>query len=260
MDWLFIALISLIFGSFLNVCIWRMPRGQNIAWPGSHCVQCGYSLRWYDNIPVLSFLFLKGKCRQCRVPVSFRYPLVEIAAGALGVLAYAKWGGTPYTIMAMIILWSLIVITGIDLSHQIIPDFFTLGGIIVGFVFSGFYPDWIQKSGSWNPFVLSGLGILVGGGFLLAIACAAEFFLKKEAMGGGDIKYMAAVGAFFGWHACLFVLFFSSVIGSVSALILKGKNGGDQIPFGPYLAAATVFYMFLGESCIQWYLSSVLQY
>lgn len=260
MAWFFVILISLIFGSFLNVCIWRIPRGENIAWPGSHCTHCNYSLQWFDNIPIFSYLYLRGRCRKCKQGVSLRYPFIEAVAAVLALLAYAKWGFTPYGFMAVVILWSLIVITAVDISHQIIPNVFTLGGMILGVLFSIFCPLWILQSGSWNPVLLSLIGLVSGGGSLLLIAYIAEYFLKKEAMGGGDIKYMAAVGAFFGWHACLFVLFFSSVIGSICAIILKAKKSGDQIPFGPYLAAATIVYMFVGEQCIQWYLDRVLQY
>jgi len=255
-----IFIFGLIFGSFLNVCIYRMPRDQSIVWPGSACTACKKPIAWYDNIPLLSYAILRGKCRHCSAAISMQYPLVELLGGIACVAAWNQGMDYPYAIMANVILLSLIVITFIDIEHQIIPDEITLSGIVIGLVFSTIYPGWHGVSGHGQGVLYSLLGILTGGGFLLLTAVIAEKLLKKEAMGGGDIKLLGAVGALFGWKGALMTLFAGSMVGSFVAVFLKIFFKQDRIPFGPYLAVGVIITLLWGEKIISWYMARMLQY
>ena len=248
-------------GSFLNVCIFRLPKSESVVFPPSHCTNCDYVIRWYDNIPILSYLFLKGKCRSCGERISLQYPLVEFINGALALALFLRFA--PKTPAAMLDLtqWlgfavlflfcsALVVVTFIDLEHQIIPDSITLPGIVIGFVISFFIPNlgWLNSL----------LGILAGGGSLLLVAYGYEFLTKRDGMGGGDIKLLAMMGAFFGWKAILFIVFAASLVGSVigvSIMLAQKKDSTLAIPFGPYLASAAVLYIFYGNTIIFWYLN-----
>lgn len=252
--------LGLIIGSFLNVCIYRMPLGKSIAWPGSHCPHCKKAVAWFDNVPVLSFVWLKGKCRSCQKGISARYPFVELLSAAAVWLAWISWSELPYVLMGAVIFFALIVVIFIDLDHQIIPDSISLGGIAAGLVFSAFFYEW-HGAHNWQSSLLSsGLGILVGGGSLLITALVAEAILKKEAMGGGDIKLLAAVGAFCGWPGAMMTLFLGSLSGSVAGLILKWIYKAERIPFGPYIALGAVANLLWGKAIVSWYLGSMLQY
>lgn len=254
---------GLLIGSFLNVCIWRMPRSQSIAWPASHCPFCKKPIRWFDNIPVLAWCALRGRCRDCAAPIPVRYPAVELLGGLAGFTAFTAWSG-PYAAAAAVIFWALIVVVWVDWEHQIIPDEISVGGVAAGLIFSSFFPQWITGEASrgiwWAAPAASMAGILTGGGILYLMAVIGEKVFKKEAMGGGDVKLLAAVGAFFGWKGALFTLFAGSVAGSVAGLGVKIFSKKEEIPFGPYLAAGAVLYMFWGEALLSWYLSRVLQY
>ncbi|MBP9732835.1 MAG: prepilin peptidase [Candidatus Omnitrophica bacterium] len=255
-------LFGLLIGSFLNVIIWRMPRGESIAWPASHCPSCKTPIRWHDNIPVLAYLILKGKCRFCPSRIPFRYPVVELLGGIAGWAAFTVWGGA-YAAAAAVIFWALIAVIWIDWEHQIIPDEISLGGIAAGLLFSFFFPVWVAGNAAepgWRALLMSGAGVLVGGGILYLMALIGEWVFKKEAMGGGDVKLLAAVGAFFGWQGALFALFAGSVAGSFVGLAAKYIWKKDVIPFGPYLALGTFLYMLWGQTILSWYVSRVLQY
>lgn len=248
-----IFVISFIFGaivgSFLNVCIFRIPEGKSIAYPASHCPKCRAPIMWYDNIPVLSYLILTGKCRRCGEPISFRYPVVEFLTGLMSLAAFVKFGPTlPYLIYFAFIA-SLIVITFIDLDHQIIPDVISLPGIPIGFIASFFLPDITYKE--------SLIGILAGGGILYIVAAGYELLAKKEGMGGGDVKLLAMIGAFLGWKGVLFTIFSGSLIGTiigVALMVAQGKDSKYAIPFGPFLSMGALLYLFFGEPVIYWYL------
>ncbi len=231
-----------VIGSFLNVCIWRIPEGKSIVFPGSHCPSCGKPIRWTDNIPVLSYLLLRGKCRECRAPISPRYPLVELLTALFSVALLWNYGpGLPYA-AAFCFVSALIVITFIDLDHQIIPDVISLPGIPIFGVMAVFIMG--------LPFLDSVLGILIGGGFLYLVAVGYELLTKREGMGGGDIKLLAMIGAFLGWQSLFFVVFASSIIGAVvgiTLILLKGKNMKYAVPFGPFLALGSVLYLFAGK-------------
>jgi leader peptidase (prepilin peptidase)/N-methyltransferase len=246
-----VALVSgMVVGSFLNVCICRMPKDESIVLPPSHCQQCSYQIRWYDNIPLLSYLLLRGKCRGCSAHISLQYPLVELLNGILTLFLFQRFGLTPVFAALFLFCSSLLVITFIDIEHQIIPDEISLPGIAIGFLFSFFL-----KGHSW---INSLLGILVGGGSLLLVAYCYQMLTGNEGMGGGDIKLLAMMGAFLGWKAVPFIIFTSSLIGSivgVSMMLFQKKDSKLAIPFGPYLALGALLYIFYGQPLIRWYLN-----
>lgn len=242
-------LLGTVIGSFLNVCICRIPVGESIVHPPSRCPKCGSAIRWYQNIPILSYLLLQGRCAGCGVRISPRYPLVEALTGLLFALVIYRFGLEYFVPVLWLFAASLVVITFIDLDHQIIPDVISLPGIIVGIACSFVIP-WI----SWTD---SLLGILVGGGSLYLIAAGYELLTKKEGMGGGDIKLLAMIGAFLGWKAVLPVIFFSSLMGTlvgVPVMLIQKADSKLAIPFGPFLAAAALFYLFWGPALIRWYI------
>jgi len=247
---LFALLFGMTVGSFLNVCICRMPKGESVVSPPSHCPRCDYRIRWYDNIPVVSYLFLRGRCRGCGVRISLQYPLVELLNGVLTLALFLRFGPTLAFAVLFVFCSALLVITFIDIEHQIIPDEISLPGIVIGFICSFFL-----EGHSW---LNSLLGILLGGGSLLLVAYVYQWLTGKEGMGGGDIKLLAMMGAFLGWKSVLFIIFASSLIGSVvgvSIMLLQKKDSKFAIPFGPYLAFGAVLYIFYGRQIIHWYLS-----
>lgn len=248
--YIFAFIFGAVVGSFLNVCIYRLPAGKSIVHPPSACPGCGAEIQWYDNIPIISFLILRARCRSCHAPVSWRYPLIEALNGVLTLLLFMKFGiGLPF-LAYFIFVSALVAITFIDLDHQIIPDEISLPGIIVGFAFSFFLP--------LNSWLNSLFGILLGGGSLFLVAWGYEKLTGKEGMGGGDIKLLAMMGAFLGWQSILFIIFSSSLIGSVigiTTMLIQKKDGKLAIPFGPFLAFGAVLYIFYGRQLISWYLT-----
>ena len=195
-----------LIGSFLNVCIHRLPRGESVVWPASHCPSCMKAIAWYDNVPLISYAWLRGKCRMCRTTISAQYPLFE-ALNALGYIAlFWRFGLTPEAFGYAALYSALIVVTGTDLSHRIIPDAVTLPGIAIGLLSGAF----VLPVGLLNSLA----GMLVGGGILLCLAWLSPLLFGKEGMGGGDIKLMAMVGAFLGWKPVLLAIMVASLIGS----------------------------------------------
>ena len=241
--------LGALIGSFLNVCIYRLPREESIVFPGSHCPRCNHPIRFYDNIPVVSYLWLGGRCRHCRHPISIQYPLVEGVTALFSMLLFLKYGPSVDYLFFFALVASLIVITGIDLHHQIIPDVISLPGIGVGLL------------GSLVLTHLSFLdalgGMVLGGGSLFMVATVYHWLFKREGMGGGDVKLLAMIGAFLGWKAVILTVVLSSFIGSVvgiAVMILKGKDFKYAIPFGPFLALGAVIALFYGGRLIHWYL------
>jgi leader peptidase (prepilin peptidase)/N-methyltransferase len=243
------GIFGLVVGSFLNVCICRLPKDESVVSPPSHCPRCSYQIRWYDNIPLVSYLVLRGKCRGCGTHISLQYPLVELLNAALSLFLFLRFGPTLAFVALFLFCSALVVITFIDIEHQIIPDEISLPGIVIGFILSFFL-----KGHSW---LNSLLGILLGGGSLLLVAYAYQRVTGKDGMGGGDIKLLAMMGAFLGWKAVPFIIFASSLVGSVigiSLMLFQKKDAKLAIPFGPYLAFAAVLYIFYGRPLIRWYL------
>ncbi|RLB20208.1 MAG: prepilin peptidase [Deltaproteobacteria bacterium] len=245
---IFSFLFGLALGSFANVCIYRLPLGRSIVSPPSSCPHCGQQIKFYDNIPLLSYLLLKGKCRVCGHPISAQYPLVELSMGLISLALFIRYGASYQYILYLLFTGSLVVITFIDLHHQIIPDVVSLPGIAVGFLSSFFL-----ISVSWIDSVI---GIVAGGGALLVIAIIFEKLTGREGMGGGDIKLLAMIGAWMGWKALPFIVLVSSLAGTIiggGALLITGKGYGVRIPFGPFLAMGTLIYFFFGSMILQWY-------
>lgn len=244
---------GLIIGSFLNVCIFRLPAGKSIVYPPSACTNCGKSIRWYDNIPVVSYLFLRGRCRTCGTHISIRYPLVELLAGGFALAICLHFGFSLAALIYLIFVAALLVITFIDIDHRIIPDVISLPGIPIGFASSFLLPSvtWLDSL----------LGVFLGGGSLLAIAWGYQLITGKDGMGGGDIKLLAMIGAFLGWQGVLFTIMASSFIGTAVGIVLmlRARKGMKlAIPFGPFLAIGATIYLFFGPQIIHWYLYDLL--
>lgn len=238
------ALFGLAVGSFVNVVASRLPAGRSLVRPGSACPGCGVAIVWHDNIPILSFVLLRGRCRACAMAIAWRYPAVEATTGALWALAWWTWGPTVDVAVAVIFVTALVAITAIDVEHQIIPDVITLPGIVTGLV-----ANLATERVNW---VDSALGIVVGGGIFLVIILASG-----GGMGGGDMKLGAMFGAFLGWKVTLVALFVAVVLGGGLALILLASGRvkrKDPIPFGPFLAAGGAVGLFWGDRVIRWYL------
>ncbi len=244
----FVFLFGAIIGSFLNVCIARLPDGRSIVRPPSHCPKCQSFLAWYDNVPVLSYLLLAGRCRTCRVRISPIYPAVEVLTGALAMALFLRLGPTLAFAGYFAFAAALVVITFIDLDHQIIPDVISLPGIAVGLAFSLVSPLVTPLDAL--------LGVLAGGGTLLAVAWLYKTFRGQEGMGGGDIKLLAMIGAFLGWQSIFVTLFVGSVIGSIIGVVVMLYEGADTklaIPFGPFLAGGALVYLFWGDRILAFY-------
>lgn len=251
-------ILGLVIGSFLNVCIYRLPRNISIIRPPSACPVCSARIKPWDNVPVLSYIFLRGRCRGCGERISIRYPLVELMNGIFYLAAFNLFGLGWHLPFFLLFLSAMIVITFIDLDFQIIPDEITLPGIIIGLVSASFVlpdPFNIQPSAlslSVVGFKNSLTGLLLGGGLYFLIAV-----LSKGGMGGGDIKMMAMVGAFMGWKAVLLTTFLGSLTGSLVGIFLmafKGKGRKTKIPFGPFLALGSIITLFYGGEILRWYL------
>ncbi|UCH79948.1 MAG: prepilin peptidase [Nitrospiraceae bacterium] len=248
-----------LIGSFLNVCIYRVPEGRSIVTPSSRCSSCGSPIRFYDNIPVLSFIFLGGKCRDCKTKLSFQYPLVEFLNAALYVFALDTFGLGSISVLStyLVFISTLIVIFFIDLEHQIIPNSITYPGMPIAVLLgSTILPDPFSRTDLLG-FTSSITGFIAGGGSYYLIAVMGKAIFKKDAMGGGDIKMMAMVGGLLGWKSIILTTFLGSLLGSVigiSLIMMKGREWGSKIPFGPYLAIGALISLFRGEEILRWYL------
>jgi leader peptidase (prepilin peptidase)/N-methyltransferase len=255
--YLIVFFFGSVVGSFLNVCIYRIPRNESIIFPGSRCPSCNNPVRPWDNIPIISYIFLGGKCRHCRKSISPRYPLVE----ALNALFYCallwRYGFGWNFALYCILISALVVITFVDLDFQIIPDRITIPGIPAGLLAGSLLlPDPFMRS---EQLGLAASVIGAASGFLLYLFIAelSLRILKKEGMGGGDIKMMAMVGAFLGWKAVILTTFLGSLAGSIAGIFLialKGRGKGSLIPFGPFLGLGAGISLFFGQEIITWYL------
>ena len=245
-----LAFLGLLLGSFANVVIVRLPRGESVVRPRSHCRSCQSLVKWFDNIPVFSWIILRGKCRQCHESISWKYPLVELLMGILFASTFYHLGWQWFTLEVLLFVFCVVIASFIDFDHYILPDVFTLSGIVVCLVGAALNPE--------RTFLDALLGLLMGGGSLWAVAYIYYAWKKVEAMGGGDIKLLAWIGALLGWKGIPFVILIASLLGSVVGVIvsLKAKSGlQTKIPFGPYLALGTLLYIFWGEMLMNWYWS-----
>ncbi len=273
MIFVIVLLFGLIIGSFLNVCIARVPLEKSIISPPSHCPRCKTPIRWYDNIPLVSYAMLRGRCRTCGQHISWRYPLVELLNGLLFLLAFSEFGFTGETLLVMALCSSLVVITFIDLDHQIIPDVITYPGMVIGLVVAPFFMTTLAGPlpfgldgvlpflGQYSTSFLNALiGLLLGGAPLYLIGFLWEKLRKVEAMGGGDVKYMAMVGGFLGWKGAFLTIMLGAMSGSivgVTLIVLKKHQADKVIPFGPFLAFGTLLTLFRGPEIIAWYLGLI---
>jgi leader peptidase (prepilin peptidase)/N-methyltransferase len=237
-----------IIGSFLNVCIARIPHDRSIVRPPSHCPVCHEPIAWYDNVPLLSYALLAGRCRRCRTRISLLYPAVEALTGGLAVALWWRLGATPAFVGYLAFAAALVTITFIDLDHRIIPDVISLPGIALGLAVSLVSP--LVK-----PFDAV-LGVVVGGGFLLGVAVAYQAIRGQEGMGGGDIKLLAMIGAFLGWQSIFVTVMVASIVGSIIGVALMLYRRADSklaIPFGPFLACGALVHLFFGDRILAFY-------
>ena len=267
--------------SFLNVCIWRLPRNESVVRPPSHCPKCDARIKWYQNIPILSYIALKGRCGSCKQPISMRYTIVELLGGLLFVAAYMQWampfsfGGDPVlgmhslpslgcAIVYWIVFSGLILGSFIDLEHFYLPDRVTVGGMLLGLPASALFPELQLERNLSDSLIWSVSGLAFGFFFLWGLGWIFSKLLKKDALGFGDVKLMGAVGAFFGPTAVLFVLIVSSIVGSVAGigLIMRGRarlGGFTAVPYGPFIAVATLIWMFWGPALVSVYIDLLVR-
>jgi len=243
------ALIGLSFGSFLNVCIVRLPKGESIFRPRSRCMSCGRQITWYENVPVLSWLALRGRCLTCKAPISVQYPLVELATGVIWVGAYLVFGLGWQALSAAVFATLLLGIAVTDAREYIIPDEFSLGGLVLGLALS-FAP------GNPSP-LMSFIGAALSFALMYGVAVVGEWAFKKPALGGGDIKMMAMVGAFLGPLYALLTIFVGSFVGAVIFGPI-GLKTGKLVPFGVFLAVGAAVVLLWGEAMVGWYAAHVL--
>lgn len=244
-------IIGAILGSFLNVVIYRVPRRESIVRPGSACPACGTPLLARDNIPILSFLILRGRCRGCSARISPRYPIVETVAGVLPVLMFARFGAGAEFYVYWCLSYVLLVLSFIDLDLRILPDRVTLPGIVIGLIVA---PLLHLTPGFWSSLI----GAVVGGGALYLVGMLGELMLKKESMGGGDVKLAAMLGAFMGWQMivlALFVAFFTGAVVGIAVIASKRTDWSRSVPFGPFIALGAVTAILWGGPLIRWYSS-----
>jgi leader peptidase (prepilin peptidase)/N-methyltransferase len=244
-----IFILGLIVGSFSNVCIYRIPRNESIIYPASHCPKCHSNILLKDNIPLLSYILLKGRCRNCKSKISIQYPIVELLTGLIYLIIYLIYGLSIQSLIYIILSSALIIIAFIDLNEQIVPDVISLPGIVIGFILSFFVP--------YISFINSALGVFVGGGIILVIGLAGSVIFKKEAMGGGDVKLAAMIGAFLGWRYIAISLFLGFFLGALAGIVLilsKIKSREDVVPFGPFIVLGSMITLLWGEQIISWYI------
>lgn len=244
----YLALVGLVVGSFLNVVIHRLPRRESIVLPASRCPACGQRIRALDNVPLVSYLILRGRCRACRAPISPRYPLVEAATAALFVASHRAFGVSWETAAALVLCCLLVALGTIDLEHYLLPDRLTLPGLVFGLAAQ----PWI----GWTTFAGAVAGVVLGGGVLLAIASAWYLLRGEEGMGLGDVKMLAMIGAFLGWQGVIVTLFLASLTGAAVGLAVMGRSGAGgrtRLPFGTFLALGGLVALFFGRALVESY-------
>ena len=248
-SFLFLLGMGFAVGSFLNVCIYRLPRRESLMWPASRCTSCGRTLAWYENIPVVSWVVLRGRCRSCGARISAQYPIVELITAAVFAAGYFFYGWTALLAVRLLFACAMIVLFFIDLHHRILPNVITVPGAVLGLVFSLFLPPgWLSSL----------IGLLAGGGVLFAIAEAYYRVRGQEGLGMGDVKMLAMIGAFLGWPQMLVTLILASVAGSIVGVLLIATRRGDMkaaLPFGTFLACGALVAAVAGDALLDWYIS-----
>jgi leader peptidase (prepilin peptidase)/N-methyltransferase len=274
----FYGMLGLVLGSFLNVCIYRLPRGESIVFPGSHCPACGGMIKPYDNVPVLAYLWLKGRCRFCNHPISIRYPAVELLTGSAFCACALRWQFAPPTFVNSLLICILIVLVFIDYDHQILPNRITLPGLAAGILLSPLQSelffhdrltlnlisllpggDLVTTSPGASSAIASMVGAIIGGGGLFLVGWIYKVTRHRQGLGMGDIKMTAMLGAFFGWHLTLLTIFAGSFLGSIAGIFLiifHGKTMQSKLAFGTFLGVGAVLALFFGIPAIDWYTGS----
>jgi leader peptidase (prepilin peptidase)/N-methyltransferase len=250
--YIFIFFTGLCIGSFLNVCIYRIPTQKSIVYPGSACPSCKASIKYYDNIPIIGYIIVKGRCRYCGNPISIRYPIVEFLGGLIALSMVLKFGFTFSMLAYFIFVTALMVITFIDIDYKIIPNEISLPGIIIGLGLSFIIPT--------LTFFESLVGIIIGGGSLWLVATLYMLVTRREGMGFGDVKLLGMIGAFIGWKGVIVTIFAASATGTIigiAAMLKSRKDMKMAIPFGPFLSIGAIIYIFFGDALINWYLFGV---
>ncbi|MDD5005160.1 MAG: prepilin peptidase [Candidatus Omnitrophica bacterium] len=250
----FIFVLGLVTGSFLNVCIYRLPREQSVVKPRSRCPHCKKTIAWYDNIPLLSYIMLRGKCRNCSTKIPFQYFIVELLTAFMFLWVYNQFGFTILSLIYIIFICGLIIATFVDFNFRIIPDEINIGGIILGLVISFIYPYLHNSSVNILGLYRSFLGIIIGGGIIWITGIIGDFVFKKETMGGGDVKLLAMIGAFLGWKMAILTFFIAPIFGAIVGIIIKLRTKNSLIAYGPYLSLASVVVLFWGENILMWIL------
>lgn len=249
-DYSVVFVLGTLFGSFANVCVYRLPQHLSIVFPGSHCPWCQEALRPWHNIPLLSYVLLGGRCATCKTAISPRYPLLELGTGLLYVVLYHHYHFSVQGMVFALLATALLIVSCIDLAHTIIPDAITLPGIVIGLGTS----LWLTPIGLGNAV----LGAFIGGGLFLLMAVLSVVILQREGMGGGDIKLIAMIGAFLGWHAVLVTILLGAVLGALVGIILllvRRQGRKEPLPFGPFLAIGAFLSMIWGDTILSWYVS-----
>jgi len=254
-------LFGIIVGSFLNVCIVRMPHELSIVTPRSHCPQCKHPIAWYDNVPLLSYIFLAGKCRHCKAPISFRYFLVELLTGLTFVGFYFYFGLSVVTFAYLVMACCFIIATFVDFAHRIIPDEISVGGMVIGLMLSFLIPELhvshpIGFQARELALGRAAFGVFIGGGSIYFLAIVGDLIFRKESMGGGDVKLMAMVGAFLGWKLTLLAFFIAPFFGAVYGIVEKIRTKDSAIAYGPFLVLGSLISLFWGTEIINWILGN----
>lgn len=259
MVYIILFIFGSVIGSFLNVCIYRLPRNEKIGLSRSRCPYCKNIIRWYDNIPFISYILLRGRCRYCGKHISFRYFVVEFLTA--GILCILWWKFAAVSVIAVLVYFVfvcfLIIASFIDLEFFIIPDVINFSGIILGLAAGACFPFVLGEKIWYMGLLRSFLGVVIGGGSLFLVAVSASAVLKKEAMGMGDVKLLAMIGSFIGWQWALFTVFWSSLLGSVfgiGLIMLQKANIKAKIPYGPYLSLGAFISLLFGPEIMKWYL------
>ncbi len=248
--WAVVLYLGAAIGSFMNVVIHRVPLGESVVKPRSRCPSCRSEIAWYDNVPILSWLALRGKCRGCGASISGRYPFIEFITALIALVLFARNGPSAAFLVQFAFACALIVVAYIDLDHQIIPDRISLPGIVIGLL--------LAVPGGMPAITDAVLGALLGGGLLLTVAWVYERTTGQEGMGGGDVKLLAMIGTFLGWQGVLLTLLLGSLLGSAIGIVLMTSRGADRklaIPFGPFLSLGALVTLFWGHAIVRWYIS-----
>ena len=248
---LIIFAFGCIIGSFLNVCIYRLPKGESIVNPPSHCPGCKKNIEWYDNVPILSYIILRGRCRSCKAKIRPRYFVVELLTATLMLALFIAFGLTPRFFAYSVLTFGLIVATFVDFEINEIPDEVSLGGLAAGLALAFIFPSILGEASRFSGLLKSLLGVLAGGGSIYLIGFLGELAFKKEAMGGGDVKLMAMIGAFLGWKLVILTFFIAPIFGAAVGIVQRIKSGKEIIPYGPYLSLAALVAIFFGDHILQ---------